>query len=228
MGKIRGIPVVLTILLVSSFLVVVSGSRASSIKTITGDTPPKNGDWIISNPTVVENEVLIINGSILIQDGGSLKLIDSIIYMNLTSDGEHRIEVYGGGSLTVINSTITAYNTSNNYYIVVDFNASLNISDSNISYAGYDHGYPGVLINTENATITNSVFDKNYYGVYLTDANNTLIYSCRFINSRFRPIHIKSSINVSLINNTIENNNGGVFIFDSSNIRIINNTISND
>jgi len=39
------------------------------IGSITGTSPPSSGDWNISDITVVENETLIINGSIFIEIG---------------------------------------------------------------------------------------------------------------------------------------------------------------
>ena len=42
-----------------------------------------------------------------------------MIKMNLTYPGEYRIDVFSGGNLTLIGSTITALNRSNRYYIRV-------------------------------------------------------------------------------------------------------------
>ena len=76
------------------------------LNSITGTQPPKSGDWTINDTTVVEDCVLIINGSIIVNDTGALILRNSDIYMNLSYDGEHRIDVYG--NLTVLGGLITA------------------------------------------------------------------------------------------------------------------------
>ncbi|MCD6484077.1 MAG: hypothetical protein J7L47_03085 [Candidatus Odinarchaeota archaeon] len=78
----------------------------------------------IANVTVIENETLILVGSILIRDGGALTLKNSKIYISSNYDGEHKIEVFSGGKLVLINSTITAYDSAFNYYIKIDSSAT--------------------------------------------------------------------------------------------------------
>ena len=75
-----------------------------SICTISGTPPPKSGNWTISDVTIVEGETLIINGSIIVNTSGTLILKNTAIYMNLTYDGEHWIDVYG--NLTVLNLSL--------------------------------------------------------------------------------------------------------------------------
>lgn len=164
----------------------------AELKSIAGTSPPRSGNWTISDVTVVEGSTLIINGSIIVNETGALILRNSKIYMNLTSDGEHWIDVYG--NLTVLGSLITAYHTANNYYIRVFSGAKLRIEDSEISYAGYEWGQKsGLWINTENAAIRNNTIHNNYYGICLYKANNTKI-----------------------MNNTIQNNRDGVDLPSSS------------
>ena len=86
----------------------------------------------------MNDETLIINGSIIVDDTGILILDNTTIYMKLNSDRDYYIDVYG--ELIVKNSVITAYDPDKNYYIRVFSNATLRIENSEISYAGYEWG----------------------------------------------------------------------------------------
>jgi len=61
-----------------------------------------SGDWIIDSPTYVYNETVVVNGKLIIQDGGRLTLKGTVIKMNVSSDGEYYIEVQAGGELHVL------------------------------------------------------------------------------------------------------------------------------
>jgi len=89
----------------------------TKIRAIIGTPPPPSGDWIINETTTVRDSTIIVNGSIIINETGALVLDNSSIYMNLSADGEHWIDVYG--TLALYQSLITAYDINNNYYIRV-------------------------------------------------------------------------------------------------------------
>ena len=192
--------------------------------TITGTPPPSSGDWIINDTTIVKDVTLIINGSIIVQDNGALVLINTEVYMNLTYDGEHKIKVYG--NLTILNSKITSYNTSNNYFIKVFDGAKLRIENSEISYAGYT-GYDasGLWIQADNVTIKNTTIHHNVVGIYLDGSNGNTIVGNRIF-------HILSSIGMELYrssNNIITDNeftNCGLYLFYSYNNIVRNNTVN--
>ena len=214
--------------------------------------PPKSGDWNINDTTLIENSVLIINGSIIINESGKLILKNSQIYMNLSYDGEHRIDVYG--NLTMYGSKITALNIQYNYYIDVYENATLKIEGSEISYAGYTKGTSGTLsglwINTDNASINNSVIHHNYYGVYLyrsqhceiknteindtqqasiylSYASNSTIFNCSFVKDGGYVIYGYYSYNNNISKNKIINGTYGVYLYRGDQNNIKGNTIQN-
>ncbi|MCD6483649.1 MAG: right-handed parallel beta-helix repeat-containing protein [Candidatus Odinarchaeota archaeon] len=198
----------------------------TEVTSITGTLPPKSGNWIINNATVVEDSTLIINGSIVINEAGALVLRNSKIYMNLSSDGEYWIEVYG--NLTVLGSLITAYKTKNNYYIRVFREAKLRIEGSEISYAGYgEGGISGLWINTKNATIRNTTLQFNFKGIYLHGATNTIIANNTIQNNQYGVYLYYSTGNV-LTNNTMQNNTRGVYFWYSTGNVLTNNIIQNN
>jgi hypothetical protein len=74
-----------------------------STSSFTGDTPPSSGDWIVSQASTCISETVYVNGSIIVQSGGTLTISDSYIYFNL--EGESLI-VQAGGTLVIGNNTI--------------------------------------------------------------------------------------------------------------------------
>lgn len=68
-----------------------------------GDNPPpENGDWVITNKTVVTNETIYLNGNLTIESGGNLTLINTTLIFNCSYDGQYHIEVKEGGELQVL------------------------------------------------------------------------------------------------------------------------------
>jgi len=193
--------------------------------SISGVPPPPVGDWNITEVTVVENMTLIINGSILIQSGAALILKNSTIYMNLSYDGEHYIRVYSDANLTLISSTITAYNKSNNYYITVDDNGHLYAYNSEISFAGYWFQRPGLYIGGRSELI-NTTIHHNYIGISLRCFYNKII-NCTIRDCSLRGIQIGFLSNDNNITNNILINNTwyGIYMDTSQRNRIANNTI---
>lgn len=195
--------------------------------SIIGTPPPSSGIWSITDYTVVENETIIVNGSIFIQNGGTLELRNTTLLMNLTSDGEFRIEVYSGGNLTVINSNITAYNITNNYYIKVDMDASLYVDSSEISYAGFGWGVAtGLLIYANNTIIKNSYIHHNFVGIYL-NANDSILINNILKNNTDSGIRLFNSNSNIIENNSITNSTYGIFLSNSHNNSILRNKVVN-
>ncbi len=154
------------------------------IRGITGTPPPSSGNWTINDTTIVEDSTLIINGSIIVNEMGTLILKNSTIYMNLSYDGEYWIDIYG--NLTVLGSLITAYNTSNNYFIRVFSGAKLRIENSEITYAGYEWGtdgdHSGLYIRANGAKIINTTIHDGYYGVTIWNGSDIMILGSTFSN----------------------------------------------
>ncbi len=206
---------------------VVDGIRPMSIS---GIAPPSSGDWIINDTTIINEEELIINGSIIIKSGGALILKNSVLYMKLSSDGEFKIEALTGSNLTIINSKITAYDPRYNYYIKIDDGALFSLIDSEISYAGYNWGFEGDLsglwINTDNYTVRGSKFYKNFVGLVAYSCENATIENNLINDSLSMAMYIKSSSNITLLNNIVQGGGNGIRVVSSSNITIANSNIT--
>jgi len=62
----------------------------------------EDGDWIITNHTIVENKTITLNGNLTIMPGGNLTLINVTLLFNCSYDGQYGIEVMDGGELHVV------------------------------------------------------------------------------------------------------------------------------
>jgi parallel beta-helix repeat protein len=130
--------------------------------------PPPNGDWIISDTVVIEDETIILNGNLTILDGGSLTFHHVTLLMNCTKDGQYTINVTKGGEFYVLDeSKISASDsaTFNNSHYRFKVYGEMEIDDSEVSYAWGDWKnmpHPGgIQIFSDDVTISNSFIHHN-------------------------------------------------------------------
>ncbi len=70
-------------------------------------------NWEITQNNFTSNQVIVLNGNLTVREGGFLTLINVILYINSSYDGEFLIRVEDNCGLYIYNSKITAWN--NNY-----------------------------------------------------------------------------------------------------------------
>lgn len=141
-------------------------------------------DWIVNAPEAVEGETIVLNGDLIVNS--SLRLVNSILRVNGTSDKHFKIMVLKGGGLELVNSTITAHSVSNSYYIKVEEGASFLMENSEVSLAGVQGPFfaGGVWVETNETIILNSTIHDNYvYGIYVKDASNFVIVNSTIYRS---------------------------------------------
>ncbi|MHA2495803.1 MAG: right-handed parallel beta-helix repeat-containing protein, partial [Candidatus Hodarchaeales archaeon] len=182
---------------------------------------PADQYWVVEDTSVVENEVFCFDGYLLIQPGGSLTLRNVRLSMNYTTDGQFRVELATGGSLTIeANSTLTAFNPSNAWYLKANPGSTLLLKDSTFSYAGWEDGtngdHSGMWINTDGAQIINCTIQDNFYGFYLYQAENCLIANNTITNGAQDGIYLESSDSATLTNNIFADNGRNGVSFSSS------------
>lgn len=120
-------------------------------------------DLVITNTTTLENQVLIVNGSLVIQPGGKLVLNNATVVINETSNFQYNVTVRG--ELDLANGS--KINTTNGYkYTLYVDNGILNIDDSTLENIGGNNG-PGVKAYGDSPSVkfTNAVI--RYKGLYL-------------------------------------------------------------
>ncbi|MCK4970118.1 MAG: right-handed parallel beta-helix repeat-containing protein, partial [Thermoplasmata archaeon] len=140
----------------------------SASATITGDSPPSSGEWIIKNPTTVRDETILINGNITVE--GSLSVYDSTIRLNPSSGDEYVLKIDRRGSLSAADSRFAPLNTSNDYEFLVLGELTLDRTVLEGCRLGL-HVRSNEQVVVRNCTVLNPTGK----GLYLEYANNTLI-----------------------------------------------------
>ncbi|MGQ4915712.1 MAG: right-handed parallel beta-helix repeat-containing protein [Candidatus Asgardarchaeia archaeon] len=220
-------------------------SSLSNMNVHTTILVPTNSElWNITNITIIKNQRLVVNESILVNENGSLILYNSTIMLFSNNSDELWINVLPGGNLTIINSTITSYNMTNNYYIIIQNNASFYMENSEISYAGIswsgEKEKSGLWINTSNAVIERNRFRNNLCGVYIANSHNNVIVGNTFSANNLSLYMFRSSNNLiannMLVNNTVGITTDyrdayscpGISLYESHNNILLNNTMTNN
>ena len=128
---------------------------------------PGPEDWVITGHVVRENETIILNGNLVVKDGGALTLRNCQLFLNCSRDGEWQIRVEGGGSLSVLDgSVITALDPEHEFLFYVEENATLHMADSELHECGYAWGAEGLTILADGAVLENCTITGNYIGLY--------------------------------------------------------------
>ncbi len=144
--------------------------------TITGTSPPSSGNWEISDNTVITDEMIDFNGSIIIHNGGSLTLDNSTLKIDSKSEGEFGIVVETGGAIYIKSGSTIDRSGVYNYYFIVREDATFEMKNSTIMHCGYenllDYRYTGLYIEC-NAIIEYSTIDYCQQGVI---AENETLY----------------------------------------------------
>ncbi|MHA1347086.1 MAG: right-handed parallel beta-helix repeat-containing protein [Candidatus Heimdallarchaeaceae archaeon] len=175
--------------------------------------PPVTGLWEISDQQTIDNENIIINGSISILATGELSIIDSTV--TFAVNGTFNLDISVAGSLIVENSTLTVSNTLYNFTITAEPESSISISDSVVNY---------LMFSSEESDlqIEDSVF-TSYKQFDIIDSPYISIIGTDFLSGEAIFTSNRASL-IDLIGNTIEEK--GFEIFNAVNATVEYNDFS--
>jgi parallel beta-helix repeat protein len=199
-----------------------------------------NGDLIVNNAQIRENETIVLTGNLVVEFGGNLTFNNVTLMMNCTSDGQYHIEVLSGGSLYICDydddntttgdaSNITAYNPSYEYLFWVREGSNFSMRNSELHECGYNGPgleKKGLLIETSKAKIKSCILSNNYYGNVLWHGELEVINSRVEFNEAmglWAPFS-----NMSVTDTIISNNPIGMQIDLWSNATIVYSTFKNN
>ncbi|NHJ85998.1 MAG: hypothetical protein FK734_11085, partial [Asgard group archaeon] len=172
--------------------------------------PPATGLWVISDQQIIDNEDIIINGSINILATGELQIVDSTIAIYSNETFNSNINV--AGSLLIDNSTITVSNGFN-YTITAQIGSTISIIDSDVN--NFLFSSSGTDIN-----IIDSFF--SYYTQFdISDSTDVLITGSDF-SLGDDIITVDDAGTLNLVDNSFEDK--GIEVFDPANAAIEYNT----
>lgn len=185
----------------------------------------KIGDWIISNEIDVKNSTVILEGNLYIR-GGSLRVINSTLYIKSYSTGQFSIYVENG-IFSVINSTITAYYPDNRYNILVYSDGYIDIHSSVIEHSGYGPEKKSCLYVEGDIDISDSVFKYDYYPMWAHGIKNKKIENISALYNNFA-FYLEDSQNIEFANSTVRNTYGmGIWLKGGSHNAIKSTFVEN-
>jgi parallel beta-helix repeat protein len=182
----------------------------------------------ISEPTVIENQTLVLDRQLLIEAGGSLTLRN--VMLDMTNDLPS-ILVQPQGSLYIYQSTIGPTRPENGGYLFQVMPQSVFVmKDSEIHGAGLWPGagdWAGLYVLTANAVIENNVITDAHNGMGLEAAGGRIISNT--ISQCGRGITLRDASGAHVEGNTVTQSLwGGIGASRIQSGTISNNTVAKD
>jgi len=159
------------------------------------------GDWVINTSETCADDIVDLNGNLIVENIGNLTLDNVTLRVNATSNGGIRIE--NNGSLYIADSEINS-SSGFAYLFWVNPGSNFSLEDSHVHKVGYsstDLGRSGLYILSSNSKINGSVMTNNYMGAVLKDTSGCLVNNSVFGYNVLYDLFLLSSENV-LITNT--------------------------
>ncbi len=198
-------------------------------------------DWVITDTQIVENDAIILNGSLIVDNDGDLTLRGVALTVNNSYDGEFNIRIKSGGTITLEEgTTVTASSNSARFGFSVEPGAGILIKDSVISRCGWGpdsedlgdnttilSGIRGLVIDTINAVIQGSTFFDNHVGIILTGSEITLDNN-NIHSNKVHGLYVHKASNCTIKNNSIHHSSisSPFRIVEAENNSIKTNTIT--
>jgi len=172
--------------------------------------PPLSGDWIVTGTESYYDTIVVLNGNLIIEDGGNLTFRKVTLKMNCTYDGQYYIQVRSGGKFYVLEgSVITSVDSEKEYSFGVENGSTLRMMDSELHECGFgfEGGASGLLIESNDVVIENNWISNNWYGIVCA-SSNPVIRNNNISSNRVQAVILGNS-NATIEANYMRNNGGG-------------------
>ena len=239
------------LLLISSFIGLVSFENNNTVQAtndplqpVDGGTVIMNREWTVTDTREYYNCTIVMNGNLIIENGGSLTFKNVTLKMNCSYYGVYRIEVQSGGAMYIFDyddncdTTEDASNITDgdfdddiiepdwgggNYRFIfwVRNGAKFEMKNSELHECGRKEYELDIL--ADNTRIENNIISKNYNGIYLRSSNSHTITNNIILNN-INGILLKSSNSNTVTNNICKSNiQSGIHLSHSDRNTITNN-----
>jgi parallel beta-helix repeat protein len=200
---------VLTTILIISLISMLSLTAFSFGVIFVRGGPPSSGDWIITGTESYSDQTIVLDGNLIVENGGNLTFRKVTLKMNCTYDAQYRIEVRSGGKFYVLDgSVITAVDHEKEFLFDVHVESIFRMNGSELHECGIEDGGSGLSISSEEAVIENSLLSNNWYAIMCSNCN-PVIRNNNISWNRFEAVLLYHS-NGTIEGNHIENNGAGI------------------
>lgn len=170
-------------------------------------------DWLVNATENYANTSIYLEGNLTIDAGGSLTLVNTTLTLNISENGEHWIRVYGDFGL-FDNSRIRSNDSAFSYFMEAQDGSALDFRDSAVTDCGFSSSFKGLVVNTPDAIFDGMNFTENYYGLSLR-RDGASVRNCTF-DDNYVGIEFYNSDGV-FDNNTVMNSTSyGLYLYGSS------------
>jgi parallel beta-helix repeat protein len=182
---------------------------------------PEKVAWDVWGESSMVNAIREFDGSVIVHKGGMLEIRDCRVRFNVAALGETRFYIQWGGSLKVINSTISA-----DKYFEFYIGGRAEIQDSTIRRTYGTGSESGIRIGSDNVTIKRTTVERGMHNGITIRYSQALIEDCTIQHNPGAGLETVSSKSI-ISNNTIRNNGRGVMM-DESTDAFQDNTVQNN
>lgn len=138
-----------------------------------------SGSWTISSPVSYNNTSISVDGSVTIEDGGSLRLYNVTLILSEPTSLDYGITVDDGGGLFATASTFESATPANPLWMRADPGAHLSIVGGAVLDLGGPTGVTGFDVDAAGASFTGVTFN-NYYEALVVSAVDVTVENCSF------------------------------------------------
>jgi len=173
--------------------------------------PPLSGDWVVTGTESYYDTVVVLNGNLIVEDGGNLTFRKVTLEMNCAYDGQCNIEVRSGGRFYVLDgSIITSVDPEKEYSFWVENGSIFRMKDSELHECGFEAGLGGLTIESNDVIIENNLISNNWYGI-ICESSNPVIRNNNISSNRVQAVCLGNS-NATIEANYMKNNEGGIYV----------------
>ena len=194
--------------------------------------PPASGDWIVTGTEIYHDVVIVLNGNLIIENGGNLTFRRVTLKMNCTYDGQYNITVRHGGIFYVLDgSVIISVNSDSEYLFSVDYGSTFRVNNSEIHECGWfdpSCSPKGLNIGSDDAIVENSLLSHNAQGINIW-SDGVIVRNNNITMNEHVGIGLWTGVdNATISNNRISLNYVGGIHAEKSSPTIANNTITSN
>jgi parallel beta-helix repeat protein len=142
------------------------------------------GDWVVTGAEVAQNAAILMNGNIIVEDGGSLTLQEVALTMDCSYPGEFGVYANPGSGLGIHDSVIRPFDQEDTFAFRVD-GGQLVLKNNTIRGVGRPLGSPwqsgdspreGIWISADGAIVEgNTIYHEESSGIELQGGGGALI-----------------------------------------------------